>query len=68
MAAVQWIYANGSTWVSLDIGAQHQIEQLWSNNSSSWIDCRTFPGGAYVDFNVMEIKFNNYGYAIARRC
>lgn len=68
MAAIQWVYANGSSWVSLDVTAQYQIEQLWSNHSSAWINCRTFPGGAYVDFDVMEIKFNDYGYAIARRC
>lgn len=68
MAEVQWIYANGSSWVSLDILAQQQIEQLWANHNSAWINCRTFPGGAYVDFDTMEIKFNDYVYAIARRC
>lgn len=63
----QWIYANGSVWVSLDVMAQEQIELLWTNFNSNWIVCRTFPGGAYVDFNAMEIKCNDYGYAIARR-
>jgi hypothetical protein len=66
MATSQWIYANGSVWVSLDVTAQQQIEQLWSNNSSAWIECRTFPGGAYVDFDAMELRFNDYHYAIAR--
>jgi hypothetical protein len=67
MAVVQWIYANGCSWVCLDIRGQEQIEKLWSKYHSDWIDCRTFPGGAFVDFSLMELQFNGYSYAIARR-
>ncbi|KAI9362208.1 hypothetical protein BD770DRAFT_316646 [Pilaira anomala] len=64
--AAQWIYANGSQWFSLDIKTQQQIEQLWASYNSNWINCPTFQGIAYVDFDAMQIKFNNYGYTIAR--
>ncbi|KAG2196752.1 hypothetical protein INT47_009643 [Mucor saturninus] len=67
MAAVQWVYANGSNWVPLDVTTQQLIEQLWFNNRSAWIDCRTFSGRAYVDFDAMQICFNSLEYTFARR-
>ncbi|KAI8891320.1 hypothetical protein K501DRAFT_166692 [Backusella circina FSU 941] len=66
---VQWVYANGSSWVSLDPRAQAQLEQLWSINSSYWIqsDNFNFKGPLYADIGQMCIVYNGMTYTIARR-
>jgi hypothetical protein len=65
---VQWVYANGSMWVPLDARAQSQIEQLWSTNSSYWVqsDSHNFRGPIYVDIANMCLVHNGIAYSIAR--
>ncbi|GAN00819.1 hypothetical protein MAM1_0002c00243 [Mucor ambiguus] len=65
--AIQWVYANGSQWVPLDSKAQNKIEALWSNNYSTWIDCRAFQTAVYIDLDQMALLCNGYSYTIARR-
>ncbi|KAI9362745.1 hypothetical protein BD770DRAFT_381687 [Pilaira anomala] len=65
--AVQWVYANGSTWVTLDVNAQYQIETLWTRDASSWIDSASFRGPVYVDTSEMVLMFGGLSYTIARR-
>jgi hypothetical protein len=67
MASVQWLYANGSQWVALDKSSQSTIEQLWSRNSSSWINCNTFRTAVYVDVPQMTLTCNGYSYTIFRQ-
>jgi hypothetical protein len=66
MNSIQWVYANGSQWVALDRTAQLNIESLWSNNASNWINCRTFPSAVYVDISQMALIWNEMSYTIAR--
>jgi hypothetical protein len=65
--AVQWVYANGSYWVTLDRNAQTQIETLWSRDASSWIDSTSFRGPVYVDTSEMVLMYGGLSYVIARR-
>ncbi|GAN09434.1 hypothetical protein MAM1_0267d08961 [Mucor ambiguus] len=65
--AVQWVYANGSTWVTLDLSAQYQIESLWSRDASSWINSDSFRGPVYVDTSEMVLMFGGLSYVICRR-
>ncbi|KAI9335580.1 hypothetical protein BD770DRAFT_332438 [Pilaira anomala] len=64
--SIQWVYANGSVWVTLDIDAQHHLESLWSYNSSSWIQSQIFRCPVYVDMDRMSIICNGESYSIAR--
>ncbi|KAG1048230.1 hypothetical protein G6F55_010439 [Rhizopus delemar] len=64
---IQWIYANGSTWVSLDAATQQQIEVLWSRHGSSWIHSNSFDGPVYVDTTEMLLMAGGYSFVIARR-
>ncbi|KAG1469714.1 hypothetical protein G6F54_014555 [Rhizopus delemar] len=64
---IQWIYANGSTWGSLDAATQQQIEALWSRHGSSWIPSHSFEGHVYVDTTEMLIMAGGYYFVIARR-
>lgn len=65
--AVQWVYANGSSWITLDKYAQSQIETLWSRDASSWIDSPSFRGPVYVDTSEMVLMVDGLQYVIARR-
>ncbi|KAI9261867.1 hypothetical protein EDC94DRAFT_561811 [Helicostylum pulchrum] len=65
--AAQWVYANGSTWVTLDRNAQFQIETLWTRDASSWIASDSFRGPVYVDTSEMVLMFAGLSYVIARR-
>lgn len=65
--AVQWVYATGSAWVTLDRNAQSQIETLWSRDASSWIESSSFRGPVYVDTSEMLLMSAGLSYAIARR-
>lgn len=68
MGSVQWVYANGCNWVTLDANSQRYIEALWSKNSSDWISCQTFAASAvYIDMSQMALICNGYAYTIARR-
>lgn len=64
---IQWVYANGSSWVTLDAAAQKHIESLWSHNSSSWIQSQSFYSPVYVDIGQMLLMCNGMSYTIARR-
>lgn len=67
MAAIQWVYANGSNWVVLDKDTQCNIEMLWKNNASNWVSSQSFREPVYVDISQMALICNNYAYSIARR-
>ncbi|KAI8069089.1 uncharacterized protein B0P05DRAFT_551534 [Gilbertella persicaria] len=67
MGSIQWVYANGSSWVTLDSLAQSHIESLWSHNSSSWIQSQSFRCPVYVDIGQMMLMCNGTCYSIARR-
>ncbi|KAI7906045.1 uncharacterized protein BX663DRAFT_498590 [Cokeromyces recurvatus] len=67
MAAVQWVYANGCNWITLDSTSQRYIENLWSHNSSSWIQSQSFQCPVYVDIDKMLLMCNGMSYCIARR-
>ncbi|GAN05113.1 hypothetical protein MAM1_0082c04582 [Mucor ambiguus] len=67
MPSVQWVYANGCNWVTLDSVAQQHIENLWSLNSSSWIQSQSFKGPVYIDIDQMLLLCNGTAYSIARR-
>jgi hypothetical protein len=67
MVSVQWVYANGSSWVTLDRSAQTQIETLWSRDASNWINSSSFQGPVYVDTSEMLLMCAGLSYAIARR-
>lgn len=67
MASVQWVYANGCNWVTLDAIAQRHIENLWAKNSSSWIESTSFRGAVYIDIDQMLLLCNGMSYSIARR-
>jgi hypothetical protein len=64
--AFQWVYANGSFWVPLDMAAQSDIEALWFRNVSNWIYSTTFQSPVYIDISQMILLHNNYPYTIAR--
>jgi hypothetical protein len=64
--AFQWVYANGSYWVPLDIRAQRNIEALWSRNAANWIYTTIFPSPVYVDISQMVLIHGDFSYAIAR--
>jgi hypothetical protein len=67
-SSVQWVYANGCSWIELDRFAQKHIEALWDHNSSAWVSCQAFPTSAvYVDVAQMALFCNGYAYTIARR-
>ncbi|KAI8088313.1 hypothetical protein BDF21DRAFT_491366 [Thamnidium elegans] len=36
MGSIQWVYANGCNWITLDRSAQNHIEALWKQNTSAW--------------------------------
>lgn len=65
--SVQWVYATGSSWVTLDQSAQSQIETLWKRDASNWINSSSFRGPVYVDTSEMILMYAGYSYAIARR-
>jgi hypothetical protein len=65
--AIQWVYATGSSWVTLDQSAQSQIETLWKRDASSWIKSSSFRGAVYVDTSEMILMSDGYSYTIARR-
>jgi hypothetical protein len=67
MAAIQWVYANGCNWVTLDALAQSHIESLWSSCGSSWIQTRSFRSPVYIDISQMLLMCNGTAYSIARR-
>ncbi|KAI8069120.1 uncharacterized protein B0P05DRAFT_551631 [Gilbertella persicaria] len=67
MPSVQWVYANGCNWVTLDPVAQNQCECLWSHNSSSWIQSNSFTSPVYIDIGQMVLLCNGVSYSIARR-
>lgn len=67
MTIVQWVYANGSTWVALDADAQKRIESLWSDNASSWIQSQIFHSPVYVEIDKMSLICNSTSYTFARR-
>ncbi|KAI8988565.1 hypothetical protein BDF20DRAFT_815062 [Mycotypha africana] len=67
MATVQWVYANGCNWVTLDALAQQHIENLWHHNSSSWIQSKSFNRPVYIDIEQMLLLCNGMSYSIARR-
>lgn len=64
---VQWVYAAGSAWVTLDSATQNLIESLWKRDVATWINSQTFQGPVYVDTSEMVIHYNDYLYTIARR-
>lgn len=66
MSAVQWVYANGCNWVTLDAVAQKHIESLWSHNTSSWIQSQSFRCPVYIDIDQMVLMCNGIAYSIAR--
>jgi hypothetical protein len=68
MGSIQWVYANGSSWITLDPLAQRHIESLWSHNASNWIQTTSFRYPVYVDVSQMCLVMGGYSYAIARRC
>lgn len=63
----EWVYATGSAWVSFDSATQGMIEALWTRDTATWINSRTFPGPIYVDTSEMTAMYNSYSYTIARR-
>jgi hypothetical protein len=65
--AFQWVYANGSCWVPLDMAAQSDIEELWSRNAANWINSTTFPSAVYVNISEMILIHNIDAYTIARK-
>lgn len=67
MAAVQWVYSSGQSWLSLDRQAQSQIEKLWSMDQANWILSDAFSGPVYVDTTQMLLMYEGYSYTIARR-
>lgn len=67
MTTIQWVYANGCTWVTLDSSAQQDIESLWEYNASSWIKSRSFRSAVYVDISQMILMCEGMSYTIARR-
>ncbi|OBZ88346.1 hypothetical protein A0J61_03603 [Choanephora cucurbitarum] len=67
MPSVEWVYANGCTWVTLDPIAQQHIESLWSMNSSSWIESQFFQCPVFIDIDKMLLMCNGLSYSIARR-
>lgn len=67
MATVQWVYANGCSWVTLDATAQQDIESLWEFNASNWIQSRSFRSPVYVDISQMLLMCDGMSYSIARR-
>jgi hypothetical protein len=67
MSTIQWVYANGSSWIVLDPLAQQHIEYLWSQNASNWIQTRSFRAPVYVDVSQMCLVEGGMSYTIARR-
>lgn len=63
----QWVYANGSQWLTLDLTTQMHLEALWRNNAASWISSQSFHGPVYADLSMMVLVCNGYQYSIARR-
>ncbi|CAO3621554.1 unnamed protein product [Mucor hiemalis] len=64
---VQWVYANGSLWITLDLQAQKQIEILWSRDAANWISSKSFRSPVYVDTSEMVLMCDGLSYVIARR-
>lgn len=65
--SIQWVYATGSSWITLDQAAQIQIESLWKHDASNWVVSSWFQGPVYVNTSEMVLMFAGYSYAIARR-
>lgn len=65
--AVQWVYANGHLWITLDIQAQRQIEVLWARDGANWISSNSFRSPVYVDTSEMVLMVDGIAYTIARR-
>ncbi|KAI7907287.1 uncharacterized protein BX663DRAFT_495421 [Cokeromyces recurvatus] len=64
----EWIYANGSSWVSFDPTCQTMIESLWTRGGlSNWINCQSFEGPIFIDTTDMIILYNSFMYTIVRR-
>ncbi|GAA5809584.1 hypothetical protein MFLAVUS_002995 [Mucor flavus] len=68
MERVQWVYANGCNWISLDERAQDQIERLWVTGANTGtVYSVTFSSNVSIDFLQMILKFNDdLIYTIAR--
>lgn len=63
----QWVYANGSQWLTLDLTTQRHLGLLWRNNAASWISSQSFHAPVYADVSMMVLLCNGYQYSIARR-
>lgn len=66
MTSVQWVYANGCSWITLDPVAQSQIESLWHQNGANWIQSQSFQCPVYADIGQMVLMCNGLSYTIAR--
>ncbi|KAI9469898.1 MAG: hypothetical protein EXX96DRAFT_587890 [Benjaminiella poitrasii] len=66
--AVEWLYANGSSWISFDTACQATIELMWTRGGlSNWMNCQYFEGPIYVDTTDMVILYGSFMYTIVRR-
>lgn len=67
MANIQWVYANGGSWLQLDQRTQVQSENLWAVNAATGVVySQTFLADVYVNFLKMVLFSNGYEYTIAR--
>lgn len=67
MSAFQWVYANGSEWVVLDLTTQRHLEALWEINGANWIRSHSFRSPVYADLTMMVLLCDGMQYTIARR-
>lgn len=65
-SSVQWVYANGSSWVALDETTGQQIETLWSRHAAGWIQSSMFKDLIYVDTVEMILFTESFSFTIAR--
>lgn len=67
MADFTWFISLGSQWLPLDDVSAECVEYYWTKNESyQYINCDTFPGPVYVDFEEMVLTHNGSNYRIAR--
>lgn len=67
MAGFKWYISLGSQWLPLDDVSAVCVEYYWSRNEShQYINCDTFPGAVYVNFEKMVLTHDCIDYMIAR--
>lgn len=68
MSYVEWVYANGRNWMTIDDVDRRHIESLWTHNGANWIQKKSFRYPVYVDIDQMVLLCNGVAYTIARYC